>query len=97
MELCSTFTLFNVLPQIEKQQLANPKKEGEEPYKPLAPVLENSVVWGGFMGLSTNLRYQLVNGFEDRILVRCRKSQSLHQRLISLSLSQSCTSLDFLP
>ena len=61
--------LRTMLLQIEKQQLANPKKEGEEPYKPLAPVLENSVVWGGFMGLSTNLRYQLLNGFEERLLV----------------------------
>ena len=56
--------------QVERQQLANPKGEGEEPYKPLAPVLENSVNWGGFMALSTNIRYQAVNGFEDRLLVR---------------------------
>lgn len=56
--------------QVEKQQLANPKLEGEEPYKPLAPVLENSITWGGFMGLSTNLRYQAVNGIEERLMVR---------------------------
>ena len=55
--------------QVERQQLANPKNKGEEPYKPLAPVLENSVNWGGFMALSTNIRYQAVNGFEDRLLV----------------------------
>lgn len=54
---------------MEREQLANPRKEGEEPYKPLAPVLDNSLTWGGFMGLSTNLRYQLVNGIEERALV----------------------------
>ena len=63
--------LLNLLAwQVERQQIANPKGEGEEPYRPLAPVLENSVNWGGFMALSTNIRYQVVNGFEDRILVR---------------------------
>ena len=55
--------------QVEKRQLANPKKAGEEPYKPLAPVLENSTGWGGFVAVSTNLRYQLVNGIEERGLV----------------------------
>lgn len=42
----------------------------EEPGKELAPVWDNSVAWGGFMATSANLRYQLVNGIEDRILVR---------------------------
>lgn len=55
--------------QVEQRQLANPKKAGEEPYKPLAPVLDNSIAWGGFVAASTNLRYQLVNGIEERGLV----------------------------
>jgi hypothetical protein len=42
----------------------------EEPEKELAPVLENSLAWGAFMGLSANVRYQLINGFEERMLVR---------------------------
>lgn len=55
--------------QVEQKQLANPRGADEEPYKPLAPVLQNSIYWGGFMALSTNVRYQMVNGFEDRFLV----------------------------
>uniref|UniRef100_A0A7S0ZDE3 Uncharacterized protein n=1 Tax=Timspurckia oligopyrenoides TaxID=708627 RepID=A0A7S0ZDE3_9RHOD len=38
------------------------------PAQHLAPVLDNSIQWGLFLGLSSNLRYQLVNGFEDRFL-----------------------------
>jgi len=45
------------------------KAEGEEADKELAPVLDNSIAWGGFVASSTNLRYQLVNGFEERALV----------------------------
>lgn len=36
----------------------------------LAPVLTNSLGWGAFMAVSANMRYQLINGFEDRVLVR---------------------------
>lgn len=32
-------------------------------------MLDNSLAWGGFVASSTNLRYQLVNGFEERALV----------------------------
>ena len=39
--------------------------------KELAPVWDNSIAWGGFMATSANLRYQLVNGIEDRLLVWC--------------------------
>lgn len=34
----------------------------------LAPVLDNSLGWGAFMGMSSNMRYQLVNGIEERVL-----------------------------
>ncbi|EKX33117.1 hypothetical protein GUITHDRAFT_156148 [Guillardia theta CCMP2712] len=34
----------------------------------LAPVLDNSVQWANFMGLSSNARYQLVNGWEANIV-----------------------------
>lgn len=34
----------------------------------MAGVWENSVQWGNFMGVSSNLRYQLVNGWEARLL-----------------------------
>ena len=44
------------------------KAEGEEADKELAQVLDNSIAWGGFVASSTNLRYQLVNGFEERAL-----------------------------
>lgn len=39
-------------------------KDGVE----LAPVLPTSLAWGGFMMVSSNTRYQAVNGFEQRIL-----------------------------
>lgn len=34
----------------------------------LAPVLDNSIGWGSFMLLSSNLRYQTVNCIEERVL-----------------------------
>jgi len=34
----------------------------------MAGVWDNSLQWGNFMGVSSNLRYQLVNGWEARIL-----------------------------
>jgi hypothetical protein len=34
----------------------------------MAGVWDNSVQWGNFMGVSSNLRYQLVNGWEARLL-----------------------------
>jgi hypothetical protein len=34
----------------------------------LAPVLPTSLAWGGFMFCSSNPRYQLVNGLEQRLL-----------------------------
>lgn len=38
--------------------------------KELAPVLDNSFAWGSFMAISSNPRYQVVNGLEVRVLVR---------------------------
>ena len=38
----------------------------------LAPVLDNSLGWGAFMATSANVRYQLINAFEERFLVRAR-------------------------
>lgn len=57
--------------QVDKSraQSTHVRAEGEEPDKELAPVLDNSIAWGGFVSTSTNLRYQLVNGFEERALV----------------------------
>ena len=50
-----------------------PAPVAEEAAPHLAPVLKNSLGWGGFMASSANVRYQLVNGLEDRFMV----SQSL--------------------
>ena len=36
----------------------------------LPKVLPNCLAWGGFMMVSSNVRYQLVNGFEQRVLER---------------------------
>ncbi|EIE22915.1 hypothetical protein COCSUDRAFT_66452 [Coccomyxa subellipsoidea C-169] len=68
---------------------ADAKKEGrlallpvdEDPVKELAPVWDNSVAWGGFMATSANLRYQLVNGIEDRILATLVPNKVLNNAL----------------
>jgi len=43
-------------------------KKGETPPKELGPVLDTAAAWGVFMALSSNARYQLVNGLEERVL-----------------------------
>jgi len=42
--------------------------KGLEEATHLAPVLDNSLGWGAFMAVSSNMRYQLVNGIEERVL-----------------------------
>lgn len=61
--------------QVDRSRAQNPqvKAEGAAPDKELAPVLDNSIAWGGFVATSTNLRYQTVNAFEERALV-CPRS-----------------------
>lgn len=44
--------------------------EDEKERKQLAPILPTSLCWGGFMVASSNIRYQIVNGFEQRVLER---------------------------
>lgn len=34
----------------------------------LAPVMKTSLAWGSFMAISSNIRYQMVNGVEQRML-----------------------------
>ena len=50
-----------VLSQVESQP--GPKDDVH-----LAPVLDNSLGFGAFMALSSNLRYQVVIGLEERLL-----------------------------
>ena len=45
------------------------RRTGEHAEKGLAPVLQNSLAWGGFLAVSSNTRYQLVAAIEERILV----------------------------
>lgn len=45
------------------EQQAGPKDDVH-----LAPVLDNSLGFGAFMALSSNLRYQAVNSLEERVL-----------------------------
>lgn len=54
--------------QVEIQE----ERSGVRAVKQLAPVLDNSVVWGSFVALSSNTRYQIVAGIEERILVSSR-------------------------
>lgn len=62
----------------------------EEPEKELAPVARNSICWGTFTATSANARYQLLNGLEERYLVRCSPNTpcSLRCRLPSSCPSQ---------
>lgn len=48
---------------VESRELA----EGED-VPELAPVLDNSIGWATFMGVSSNLRYQTVNFLEESVL-----------------------------
>jgi hypothetical protein len=43
----------------------------------LAPVLDNSIQWANFMGVSSNLRYQLVNGWEAHLLPQLPLNKAL--------------------
>ena len=52
-------------------QAAAAAKRGEKPRTDLAQpagVGATAAAWGWFMGASSNVRYQLVNGFEERVL-----------------------------
>ena len=51
--------------QVEMQE----KSSGVRAEKQLAPVLDNSVAWGGFVAVSSNTRYQIIAGIEERVLV----------------------------
>ncbi|KAL3155755.1 hypothetical protein ABBQ32_012772 [Trebouxia sp. C0010 RCD-2024] len=62
----------------------HPKAEGGPPDKELAPVLDNSIAWGGFVATSTNVRYQTVNAFEERALDAFVKNGALKSVLIFL-------------
>lgn len=53
----------------------------------LAPVLDNSLGWGAFMATSANVRYQLINAFEERFLVRARPIVSLFSRCLQAQCS----------
>lgn len=58
--------------QVDQQRQALIASGGKPPVgeKQLAPVLDNSIGWGSFVAVSSNCRYQLVNGIEERGLVR---------------------------
>ena len=51
------------------------KARGEEADKKLAPLLDNSIAWGGFVA---SRRRQLVNGSEERALIRDCPLLTLH-------------------
>lgn len=42
--------------------------EATESEVELAPIIPTSLAWGGFMMASSNTRYQMVNGIEQRLL-----------------------------
>ncbi|KAL0045220.1 hypothetical protein WJX82_001088 [Trebouxia sp. C0006] len=51
------------------------KARGEEADNKLAPLLDNSIAWGGFVA---SRRRQLVNGSEERALIRDCPLLTLH-------------------
>jgi len=63
-------TLAAVDAQRKKALASGDKKRVAEAKnaKPLAPAWDTAMAWGYFMGLSSNARYQIVNGFEERVL-----------------------------
>lgn len=54
-----------VAPQVDLQE----QRSGVKAEKQLAPVLDNSVAWGSFVAVSSNSRYQIIAGIEERVLV----------------------------
>ncbi len=56
-------------------QSTHAKARGEEADKKLAPLLDNSIAWGGFVA---SRRRQLVNGSEERALIRDCPFLTLH-------------------
>ena len=46
-------------------------------------MLQNSIAWGGFLAVSSNTRYQLVAGIEERILVSVAGESCLRSHAIS--------------
>lgn len=70
---------------MEEQRKKAPK--GQQKDTELAPVLPNSLGWGSFMALSANSRYQIINGIEERVLVRVHllRSNSNRSQLLAAS------------
>ena len=66
---------------MRKQQEENGGPDKNAPK--LAPVGLNSAAWGGFMAVAGNVRYQVVNCVEDRVLVGhlggCPNRKQLHK------------------
>lgn len=51
----------------DKGKNAGGGDEAEEQVE-LAPIIPTSLAWGGFLMTSSNVRYQIVNGIEQRML-----------------------------
>lgn len=51
----------------------------------LAPVLPTSVAWGGFMFCSSNPRYQLLNGLEQRLIFPLLEGSPLLSAVVSFA------------
>ena len=64
-------------------QFKSPGEDGKK-MTPSPPVA-NSLAWGSFMAVSSSVRYQFVNGFEERVLDRLVKSNSAN-RVLSFAL-----------
>lgn len=65
---------------------ASDPKSGDNDGVELAPVLPTSLAWGGFLMSSSNLRYQIVNGIEQRALDPLLGSNGAALALMTLAL-----------
>ncbi|KAK9856473.1 hypothetical protein WJX84_010320 [Apatococcus fuscideae] len=67
---------------VAQQQKSHPAEAGG---KQLAPVWDNSLGWGSFVAVSTNLRYQTVGAIEERVFERFISNPQLKSLVIFLT------------
>ncbi|KAK9841509.1 hypothetical protein WJX74_006985 [Apatococcus lobatus] len=67
---------------VAQQQKHEP---ADDDRKELAPVWDNSVGWGSFVAVSTNIRYQAVGAFEERVLEKAISNPTLKSIVIFLT------------
>lgn len=71
----------------QQAQEASPEKAKEEEEEhELGPLIPTSLAWGGFLLCSSNPRYQIVNGIEQRVLDPLLGSNPLALTMVTFAL-----------